>query len=300
MRIHFFPPYESVPYPMIVSIGVFDGVHLGHQKIIRELIKKGKNKNLHKAILTFPYPPSWYMKEKEPVSLLMSPTDKIKFLHKLGIDAVYYLDFYQVREMKPIEFIKNYLLPYSVKYIIVGENFRFGKDKEGDANLLKTFCKEKGTEVEIMAGFTVNREVISSTKIRDAIKEGDIKKAEKFLGRPYSVTGKVIPGKGVGKHIGFPTINLKLKHYALPPCGVYAGKVRVKNNIFPSAIDLRKLRKYWLVEAHLLRFKGELYRKKVEISFIEFIRRREKVKDTSVLRALIRDDVKKVRSLIGK
>jgi len=298
MRLNFFPPREPFTEPMVVSIGVFDGIHLGHQKIIQRVKEIGREKGYHPAILTFPYPPSWYMKDMEPVPLLMSPMDKLKTLYTIGVKTVFYLNFYEIKDFSPSDFLIHYLLPHSIKHIVVGENFHFGKKREGDVHLLKNICEKKGVGVDIISNLSIKGETVSSSRIRELAKEGKLKEVKELLGRSFSVTGKVVSGKRIGKQLGFPTINLKLKHYALPPSGVYAGRVKAKKESWLAAIDLRKLRKYWQLEAHLLGFNGELYRRKVEVSIEEFIRERKKIKDLAILRFLIQEDIKRVKKLL--
>ncbi|NOZ64207.1 MAG: bifunctional riboflavin kinase/FAD synthetase [Caldiserica bacterium] len=298
MKLRIFPPSEPFAKYWAVSIGVFDGVHLGHQKIIQRLKEIGEEKGYHTAVLTFPYPPSWHMGSRELVPLLMSSPDKLKILRKMGVESVFYLDFHKIKEMSPDDFLFQYLLPCSVKHIVVGENFRFGKNRRGDTQLLNKLCKEAGVGVDIIPALRKKGEVVSSSRIRELVKNGELAEARELLGRPFFVTGRVIAGKGVGKQIGFPTINLSLKHYVLPQPGVYAGMVKVKNESFPAAIDLRKLRKYWCLEAHLLGFAGNLYRKKVEVSMEKFLRDREKTEDITKLKSLIRRDIKIVEELL--
>ncbi len=298
MKLKIFPPSEPPSRYWAVSIGVFDGVHLGHQTIIKKLKEVGEKKGYRRAILTFPYPPSWHMGNKELVPLLMSPLDKLKILRKMGVDTVFCLDFHEIKEMPPADFLLRLLFPYSVKHIVVGENFRFGKNKQGDIQLLNKLCKKAGVGVDIIPALVKKGEVVSSSRIRELVKEGRLREARELLGRPFFVTGIVSAGKGVGRHLGFPTLNLKLRHYVLPPPGVYAGRVKVKGESFPAAIDLRKLRKYWCLEAHLLGFGGNLYRKKVEVSIEEFLRDREKTEDITKLKSLIRRDIKMVEELL--
>ena len=299
MKLEFFPLPFSVKEKLGISIGVFDGVHLGHQKVIERLVSECKKRGLKSAVLTFPLPPSWYLKDQAPVPLLLPPLDKIKRIRKLGVEKVYFLDFFRIRDMMPEKFFKDIILPQEVYYIVIGEDFRFGKGKMGTAEELKMIGEKEGVEVDIVPAFRVEGTKVSSTKIRQLIKEGELKKAGQLLGYPYPLIGKVIAGGKKGRKLGFPTINLRITYQVTPPVGVYYGRVKVGNEEYPAAIDIRKLRKRWLVEAHLLDFQGDLYRKKVEVMPLGYLRERKKVPE-EVLKNLIRKDIERVVEIMKK
>ncbi len=317
--------------PIFLTIGFFDGVHLGHQKIIKTLVKKAKAEGEPSAVITFSFHPLKLLSYSHGKLLIMSLEQKLHYFKQLGIDYVFVLDFNKhAVGMEAKDFIEKILAKkLNVKELYIGEDFRFGKDRRGDIQLLKEEGKKFGFSVTAIPLMTVEGETVSSTKIRGLITEGSFERIEKFLGRKYSLLGKVTEGKGMSKDIKFPTANMYFDEILLPPEGIYAGWARVDPIRSPATdtmagspntrLDETKAKQVKsgltsngasktaffvttqpkrLIEAHVIGLKENIYHKEVEIVFFKKLRSRIIFKTRQDAQKQIAEDVGRVKKLL--
>ncbi|MBI5417825.1 bifunctional riboflavin kinase/FAD synthetase [Candidatus Poribacteria bacterium] len=255
-----------------VTIGNFDGIHLGHQKILTELKNEAeKIKGSAIAITFFPHPRSIIAPDKSP-PLLSTLKDRLKHMQEIGIDGIILAHFdKKFAETTHEQFVNEYLInKLHIKKIIIGENYFFGKNKLGDINFLK---KYKDFEVHAIPKLVIDEEIVSSSLIRNCISSGDLIKAKKLLGRDYSISGKIVSGSGRGRNIGFPTANLQALPVLLPNHGVYHTKVQHKGNYYTSITNIGTRptfnEKETVVETYILNFDKSLYHEEITLHFIK-------------------------------
>ncbi|HOP95308.1 MAG TPA: bifunctional riboflavin kinase/FAD synthetase [Dictyoglomaceae bacterium] len=285
-----------------VTIGVFDGIHLGHSAIISELRSNALVNNYSSAVVTFDenYPKTF----KNLSSFLLTYEEKKEFLSLKGVDFLVVLPFIsEIKNLNPEEFISSLKETIPFSCICVGENFRFGRGREGDASQLIRLGEEFNFEVKVIPSESFEESFISSSKIRELISSGEIVKANKFLGYKYFLRGIVKKGSNIGSKLGFPTINVEVNNMKLiPKEGIYKGKVKVKDDIYDAAIYIgtrptfngRALR----IEAYILDFSEIVYREKVELVFEEYIRESKKFDTEKELRDQIERDTKVINDKI--
>jgi riboflavin kinase/FMN adenylyltransferase len=289
----------------VVTIGIFDGVHKGHQATIEKTVSLAKDKGLRSVALTFDRHPLETLKPEEKPDLLTSLEEKISLMKKLGIDHVVVLEFTkEFSQLSAEEFLKRILIPLNVKAIVVGEGFHFGSRRAGDTELLEEYGKKHRIKVSIQPLIRTGAQKISSSQIRRLLKEGDIDRASKMLGRFPTVKGVVIHGDKRGRALGFPSINIhSAKGICLPKVGVYAGLISFDKKKRMSAINLGYAptfggRKEICLEAYILDFEEELYGKEVEVEFRARLRDEIPFPDAKSLAEQLRKDAQKVRHMI--
>lgn len=272
-----FSDYQSQK-PLALSLGMFDGVHLGHKSIIDELTKTGSEKNLDTAILTFWPHPRFVFNPNEDLKLLNTLEEKQILMEKYGVNNLFLKEFdEEFRNLTGEEFVRQILVEkLNVKYLIVGYDHVFGKNKSGNFELLQKLSKELGFEVEQMEAINIHENNISSTKIRNALLNGSIKDANEMLGYSYSVSGTVVHGKKLGRTIGYPTANIETEILKLlPKKGAYIVEVLVKGQLCRGMLSIgtnptvngEKL----TVEVYILDFEGDIYDEKITVKFREFL-----------------------------
>ncbi len=254
-----------------VAIGNFDGVHKGHTKLLKKLSEISKAFGLISLVYTFSEHPQ---KSKAITDL----SEKIEIIENLGVDILYLEDFEKVKDLYPEEFIKDILIDkLNAKHIVIGENNRFGKNAEGDAELLKKLSEKYGFSVTVVKHVYIDGVLCSSTEIRKCIENGNVKKANELLGRNYKISGDVISGKKLGRTYGFPTANLKFSYTKVTlKSGVYATNVcfgekvyRAITNVGTTSFDETEIKR---IETFIIDFEGDLYGKTINIEFIEKMR----------------------------
>lgn len=285
---------------LFLTIGFFDGVHLGHQKILKTIISKAKSQNHPSAVITFSFHPLKVLNYSHGKLLITPLEQKLDYFEKLGVDYAFVLDFNKhVAQTQANDFIEKILIKkLCVKKLYVGEDFRFGKERCGNIKLLQEEGKKFGFSVIPIPLFKVGDEIISSTKIRGYITEGNLKKIEKLLGRKYSLLGKVTKGKGISKDIQFPTANMQFDEILLPPEGIYAGWAKIGGRTYKSAFFVTTKPKR-LIEAHIINLKKNIYHKEVEIVFFKKIRSRIVFQTRAEAQTQIAKDVEKVGEMLG-
>ena len=295
---------QKLPHP-VLTLGNFDGVHLGHQEIFRMLIERAKKKNGTSVVFTFvPHPLSVIAPERAP-KLLTTYKDKIKLIKKSGIDVVICVNFTkEFAKLKAEDFVKDVLCKIiDVKEIFIGSNYLFGKGRKGSPELLKHMGKEYGFTVSVINEIKMNDITFSSSKIRKLVSKGKVDEVSKFLGRLYSVEGIVISGAKRGKNLlKTPTANLSTANELLPKDGVYAVTVELDGKTYGGATNIGynptfKDKKFSF-ETHVLDFDGELLGRILKVNFIKRIRDEMKFSNAKELGVQLKQDLEDIRQVI--
>jgi riboflavin kinase/FMN adenylyltransferase len=267
--------------PTAVTVGTFDGVHLGHQQLLAQLVRTAKANALRPTVITFDTHPQELVKSKKPdIQILTDLDEKIALFQKLGIVRLVVLRFDQeLAQLSPRAFVQEVLAKrLKAKWVIIGYDHAFGKNRGGDRESIRSISQEMGFQIREIGPVIHNGIAISSTKIRQALYRGDVLFANSCLGRHYAISGVVVPGDGRGRNLGFPTANLHPNHpkKLLPADGVYAGRARVNLKDFLAAISIGSRPTFHggarILEAYLIDFDGDLYGKEIQLSFQRHIR----------------------------
>lgn len=291
----------------VATIGAFDGVHLGHQSVIAALLDKAAELKLPSVVIVFePLPREYFSPHKAPARL-MSFREKFKALEALGVDRILRIRFTErLQTMSAQEFIEDiFVTGLDSKYVVLGDDFRFGNDREGDLELMQQQGQRFGFEAVPTTTYTFSDERVSSTRIRKALEEAEFSQAEKLLGRPYTISGKVVYGRQLGRTLGSPTANLELHRLRAPLAGVYAVTVcgagledapGVANiGVRPTVDDSIKAN----LEVHLLDFEGNLYGRTIEVTFCTKLRDEMKFASVEELQKNIQKDIGRARAWFG-
>lgn len=286
--------------PTYVALGNFDGLHLGHMSLIDRTVQLAKENNAKSMVYIFQNHPLTVINPEISPKLIMSNSTKIKLLEDSGIDIVNLVSFDKdFMKITPEEFIKNMVNFYNAKGIIIGFNYRFGYKNLGDAEMLQRYSIVLGYKLYVCEAVSKNHELVSSSKIRHLIAEGDVVKARMLLGRPIAATGEVIRGKQLGRTIGFPTVNLNYnKGYILPKGGVYFTTIEYDNILYKAITNIGynptveggKLS----VETYILGFDKQIYDEVIKINFIKRIRDEVKFDTIEQLKKQLEEDRKYV------
>ena len=291
-----------------LTIGTFDGVHVGHQKIIKRLVMISKIRDIKPVVLTFSPHPRMILQSDTSVKLIDTLEEKINLLKKLNIETLIVHPFSKsFSRMSANEFIRDIIVKsLSVKYLIIGYDHRFGRNREATVDNLVNSGFTYGFEVEKIEAKEIETVNVSSTKIRSAIISGDIYKANKYLNRPFKITGKVVTGNGIGRKIDFPTANILISEdfKLLPKDGVYFVKSLIDNHCFFGMMNIGfrptvdgKVR---TTEVHFLNLNENLYDKKVKIEVLDLIRNEKKFNSLKDLEKQLVSDKKVCEDLIQK
>lgn len=296
---------KKIDSACVATIGNFDGLHQGHQKIIANLKQKAGELNLPLTIVSFEPLPAEYFSPNPP-SRIYPLRDKIRLLKKLGVDNFLCLKFDQdFANMAPTAFINNVLQDYlAVKYLAVGDDFKFGYKRGGDFTLLKEIGKHSGMTVIDTPTVEEDSQRVSSTRIRKALEEGDIPSANSLLGFNYQLSGRVRHGEKRGRTINFPTLNLKLPDNIAPKRGVYTVRVRgLDNKSYEGVANLGKrptvAGEQNRLEIHLFNFSESVYGKYVCVELVEFMREEKRFENFEQLKEQISIDADKAKQLLA-
>ncbi len=290
----------------VATIGNYDGIHLGHQAVIGQLADEAVRLNLPAVVVTFePQPMEYFMPDKVPARLSCF-REKIEALRRFAVDRMLCLDFNrQLAEMSAEKFIQSILVDgLGIRYLVVGDDFRFGKDRRGDFQMLVVAGQRYGFQVVNMRTFSIKGERVSSTWIRQAMQQGDIKLAEQLLGRDFRMSGRVVHGKKLGRQLGFPTANIFLHRRASPLKGIFVVQVYgLAGEPLPGVASLGTRPtvdgKQVLLEVYLLDFKHDIYGKHIQVSFLEKLREEEKFDSLEALKDKIAEDVQQTRNFFA-
>ena len=292
----------------VVTIGTFDGVHVGHQKIFQRLRAMAQKTQGEVVLITFwPHPRLVLPLQKaEPIKLLTTFEEKIAILAHQGVDHLLKIPFTKTfSQLSSIDFIQKILIEkIGVKRLVIGYDHRFGRDREGGGKVLKIEGMQYGFAVEEVLPQKMDEVVVSSTKIRNALLAGEVKKANTYLGRPYEVTGKVIKGNQIGRQMGFPTANLEIlnAHKLIPADGAYAVKVMHEGTLYNGMLNIgvRPTLEGTLrtIEVYIIDFKEEIYKHELTIHFITQIRKESQFEDLSALKKQLWEDKEQALRLL--
>ena len=293
--------------PTVVTIGKFDGIHLGHQQLIAETISIAENQMLTPALITFDRHPSEVLQAGEVPSALIGPNTKSQLLDEAGIELMLSAHFDQdFANLSARDFVKNYLVDgLDAKAVIIGEGFRFGADARGDVPLLRELGQEFGFMVFEIPSLQYEGRNVSTSWIRELLLAGDVTTAAKLLGRNHATVGEVEHGLKIGREIGFPTANMSRESEGLlPRDAVYAGWLYVDGQRYMSALSVGINETFTavprLLEAHVIDERGlDLYGKIITCEYVEFIRPAAKFSGVEELVAEINRDLDKIRSILG-
>ncbi|MEI6421874.1 MAG: riboflavin biosynthesis protein RibF [Lentisphaerota bacterium] len=295
-----------------VAIGVFDGVHTGHQLLLGELVKIARETDSTPAALTFYPHPRQVLYPNDPLLLLVSQEKKIELINSFGIKTVITFPFTrEFAESDAETFLRDCLYSPDVKLcgICVGKKWRFGAGGKGNIDTLNSFSKKEKIRFLAVEELFLKGHPVSSTAIRRAVTGGLLETARQMLGRPYSLTGKVEHGDNIGtKILDCPTANLSVSHGIIPPKGVYAGYAVFNGDRYPSAISVgtaptfkHKDPERLLIEAHIMDgFDGMIYNRNLEIEFIEYLRPERCFSSVEILKEQIKDDIEKIREILKR
>ena len=298
--LHDLASLQSLRGPVYLAIGIFDGVHRGHQALIEEAKADAAKTGGTAVVMTFEPHPMMFFQRAEPPLRLSSPLHKELLLKRQGVTHLAVLPFEAARAGQTAEeFVEDLRKAcHPLGGIVVGADWKFGKGRGGNVDLLKQLG---GFEVDGIPAVSIDGEVISSTAIRLAVARGDLAFAEKALGRAYAVLGKVVPGQRMGQKLGFPTANIDAAGLQLPPDGVYAVRVRIGDKVFNGIANLGIRPTFShdnqrVLEVHLLEFEGDLYGMDVEVEFLRLVRGEKKFDSVDDLRDQIERDIAEVKS----
>lgn len=278
----------------VVTSGTFDGVHVGHQKILRRLLQRAQEQNGQSVVITYwPHPRLVLFPEDNDLKLLNTIEERIEYLRSYGIDYLLIIPFTkEFSRTTSRSFITDILVrAINTKLLVIGYDHRFGKNREGSFEHLKARSAQYGFEVEEIPREDVDDVGVSSTKIRKALEHGDIETANRYLGRPYTLTSVVERGQQLGRTIGFPTANLALPpaHKLVPANGVYAVWAKVGSERYPAMMNIgvrpTLSGNHLTLEVHLHNFSGDLYGQHVTVEFVEQLRKERKFQGLASLQA---------------
>lgn len=291
--------WNPVDSPSALTIGVFDGVHRGHQALLERL--SGSHS---KAVLTFDPHPLEVLRPGTDPKLITTIDERIERLGEFGVSRVGVLDLSEVRDYTPQRFVEEVLVgKLKVAELSVGADFRFGKDRAGDVGFLQERGLELGYEVVAIDLVEDTAAVVSSKRIRSLIVGGEVGPAAALLGDRYRMRGPVVSGKDRGRELGFPTANLEPpKRKVIPATGIYAGFVKVGGQVHRAAVNVGVRPTFrgggLVVEAYILDFEGDIYGSEMIVEFVEYLRPEKKFPDASALSRAMTDDVAEVREVL--
>jgi riboflavin kinase/FMN adenylyltransferase len=292
-------PRPLGPQGICLALGMFDGVHIGHQHVIRQARIDARARGAATVVATFdPHPLTVVRPEKAP-RLLQSLPQRIATLESQGADAVLVLRFDEALSRKSGEaFVRDLVVGFGgLRSFTVGQGFHFGHGRSGNVPLLRTLGRELGFSVNAVAPIHIGPEVVSSTRVRGALRDGKLGLVAELLGRPYSIVGPVVRGDQLGQSLGFPTANIDVDGLELPPFGVYAARARHSGGEFPAAVNLglrptlQSPQPQLRFETHLIGFQGDLYGQDLAVELVAFLRPERRFAHLDALKAQIAKDI---------
>ncbi len=298
---------RAVPGPVVLCIGVFDGVHLGHQSVIGEALADAAEIGGSAVVLTFDPHPTRVLRPEKASHLLTSTAHKTALLAGLGIEWLLIVNFDDAfAAQDPREFVENLARAADpLRQVSVGERWTFGRGRSGNVDLLRELGGRLGFGVKGMPPVEIDGETVSSTRIRQAVQAGDFETARRYLGRDYTILGTVESGRQLGRTIGFPTANLRAHNEQFPPDGVYAVRCQVGGSALTGVANIgvrptvAAAGAERTLEVHLFDFEGNLYGQDLEVTFAEHLRSEQSFDGIEALKGQIRCDVEAARRLLG-
>ncbi len=292
------------PFP-VATLGVFDGVHLGHRAILKATIDRARAAGGTAFALTFDPIPARVLAPDRAPPLILLPDDKLELLRLSGIDGVIVLNFtLELSRVPPREFVRDYLLEkVGAREVVVGHSVSFGHDRAGNAAVMVELGREFGFDTTVVGPVKVGGIEVSSTKVRELIRAGDVRAAAKLLGRYHFLHGEVVRGRERGRTIGFPTANLANETECVPPDGVYATRVILADGAYGSITNIGMRPTFAeearTIEAHIFDFDRDLYGQRIKLELIERIRPERKFDSAEALRSQIALDLSRAREILA-
>ena len=292
----------------ILTIGTFDGVHLGHQKIINSLVTNAKQKSLQANILTFFPHPRMVLQKESNLKLIDTLEEKQNLLSELGIDNLIVQPFSkEFSKLTAIEFTRDILVDeLGMSALMIGYDHRFGKNREASVEDLIRYGQSYNFEVTVIPAQDISTITVSSTKIRDAIRISNFKKVNQFLGRPYELNGEVIKANGVGRTIKYPTANIEIKetYKLIPPKGVYLVKIYLGENEFSGMMNIGNRPTInglnETIEIHIFDFDKDIYGKNLKVCFLQKIRKEKKFDSLTSLKNQLKKDEENCKRILAE
>lgn len=295
---------QAADTPVALTIGNFDGIHLGHQAMLEELARASRRLNLPSCVMTFePHPREFFAPDQAPVRLT-SLREKLELLAAHGVARTHVCRFnYALASITAQDFIERILVKgLNIRWLQVGDDFRFGARRAGDFTMLNHYAKQYGYEVQALRSVMVDDERVSSTAVRAALAAGKLTRAARLLGRPYSISGRVVHGDGLGRNLGFPTANVQMKHNRAPLQGIFAVEVEgaaartlrgaASLGVRPTVHEKGRM----TLEVYLIDFKENIYGRHIRVNFLRKMRDEEKYVDLETLRRQIAADVDNIKN----
>ncbi|HEY55645.1 MAG TPA: bifunctional riboflavin kinase/FAD synthetase [Dehalococcoidia bacterium] len=289
---------------MLLTIGVFDGVHLGHRQLIARLTELAREQGYSSGVVTFQQHPQEVLSPKTRLPFLTSLDRRIELLKKEGVDEVIALSFTpELANLKPRQFLEKLQEHLRMRGLVIGPDFALGQNRQGDTAALRRLGREMGFSLTVVPPVTIKGQVVSSTTIRKALAEGDVERVQNLIGRPFRLQGKVISGAKRGAGLGFPTANLEISpHQALPAEGVYVSQAHINNHTYAAMTSIGQRPTFGesqrLVESYLLDYQGDLYGKELAVDIIEHLRGEIKFDSPEQLKKQIAKDVKRGTAIL--
>lgn len=301
---------DDIPHfdGLVLTQGTFDGVHLGHVKVLETVVTEARNAALESMLLTFfPHPRLVLYPDDNPLRMLSSLEEKIQQLEDCGIDHLLVLPFTsEVAALSPLDFVRSVLVnKLHVKTMIVGHDHRFGKNREGSFTDLLQFGEMLNFSVKEIPAGEIDHIAVSSTRIRKALLSGDLEQANQLLGRPYTISGKVVHGKKLGRKLGFPTANIEIEdpYKLVPATGVYAIRAHLPSGIYGGAMNIgfnpTVPGKGFSIEAHLFGFSADIYEIAIRFEMIAYLRQEYTFDNLEDLKQQIAKDCENAKMALG-
>ena len=299
-----------VPQPFrnpVITIGNFDGVHLGHQTLFQKVKDRSRAVDGQSVVITFDPHPIKLMRPDKRLPMLTTTDQKIKLLASLELDGIIVHPFSaEFGAMPAREFVQYYLVHrLGAREVVIGHDYRFGRNREGNIALLQSLGAEFGFPVHVVDAIQINDTIVSSTLIRNLINDGQVLAAQDFLGRPYEVTGEVIHGHGRGARLlGFPTANITIDNgLLLPAAGIYAVRAELRGQIYPAVANIGTCPTFdnqeLSLEVYLLDFDRDIYGQRLAVQFVQRLRDERRFDDLPALVTQIKKDVAAARQIVG-
>jgi riboflavin kinase / FMN adenylyltransferase len=296
----------NLQHPTIATIGTYDGVHLGHQLVIKNMVQAARAQNLETAVISFHPRPQAILRPSLPTYYLTMPEDRVSLLADLGVDIFIIQPFTrETAQLSAQEFMTQLTRSLKLSQLWVGHDFALGKNREGDIPRLTELGVSLGYAVKVIEPLVSGSEIVSSTLVRKAVEAGDMKAARALLGRCYSLLGVISTGSRRGRTLGFPTANLTVSEdYLLPPNGVYVTLVDIKNERWPSATNIGIRPSFGgqqrFIEAFIFNFDGDLYEQSLRLELVEWLREEKRFDRVEDLVQQIHRDVAKAKEILAK
>jgi riboflavin kinase/FMN adenylyltransferase len=307
-RLSTFQDYAALALPPShVSMGSFDGVHLGHARLIESMVGSARAEAAPAVVVTFFPHPSVVLRGRQPALYITTAEEKADLLHRHGVDHVIALHFDQdLAAVTASDFLQRMLIDLRMRHLFIGEDFALGHGREGNRHFLEQHGRVEGFQVHVVSPLLIDGEVVSSTRVREALRSGDVARARRYLGRPFVIPGKVMRGAGRGRRLGIPTANLDVwEERAYPGGGVYACWAEVAGKRWQAVTNIgfrptfEEVTPKPIIEAHLLDFEGDVYEQEMRLVFIERLRDERRFTGPDALREQIARDISRARARLA-